>query len=118
MDIITSGDWKMIAHTVEPAYDYDGDGDLDTDIFSLMDDCEKDNSFLFKRNGSLEINEGPAKCDQADPQVYLIDWEFQNDEKEILILWEEFEIDELTNSRMKLRQVFNGDTEVLTFGKQ
>ena len=117
-DLITSGNWKMIGHTIQPGYDYDGDGDIDTDIFPLMDACEKDNSFLFKKDGTLEINEGATKCDQADPQVYAVGWEFRNDEKKILVLWEEFEIDELTNSRMKLRQVFNGDTEVLTFGKQ
>ena len=117
MDLITFGTWKMIAFTVNPGYDYDGDGDIDTDIFAVTDECERDNIYLFKSIGALEINEGSVKCDVTDPQVYSVDWEFSNNERDILIAGEEFHIDELSSSRLKISQDDNGDKSVITFSR-
>ena len=117
MNLITSGSWKMIAFTVDPGYDYDWDGDIDTDIYAVTDQCEKDNLYLFKNTGALEINEGSTKCDASDPQVYAADWEFSNSERDIIIAGEEFHIDELSNARLKISQNDNGDMSVITFSK-
>jgi len=117
MNLITSGNWKMIAYTVNPGYDYDGDGDIDTDIFIVTDECERDNLYLFKTTGALEINEGATKCDVTDPQVYAADWEFSNNERDILIAGGEFHIDELSSTRLKISQNDNGDKSLITFSK-
>ena len=117
MNLITAGNWKMIAFTVNPGYDYDGDGDIDTDIFAVTDECERDNLYLFQTNGALEINEGAAKCDAGDPQVYATDWEFSNNESNILIAGDAFHIEEISNTRLKISQDENGDKSVITFSK-
>ena len=117
MDLISSGNWKMIAFTVNPGYDYDVDGDIDTDIFAVTDNCEKDNLYLFKTNGALELNEGTLKCDVGDPQVYSTDWEFSNNERDILIAGDAYHIEEISSTRLKISQDDGGYKSVITFSK-
>ena len=85
MDIISSGDWKIITINIEPGYDYNADGNIDTEIFQFYDACERDNSYRFRRDGTLEINEGPLKCNPSDDQVEYADWEFIDNETGMVI---------------------------------
>ena len=117
MGIITSGTWKLIALSTEPGYDVDGDGHIDTDLFAFYDLCEKDDYFTFKSNGTYEINEGPTKCDPSDPQVYTSDWQFANNETEIIIDGDRGVIEELTNSTLRIRAEQPGEKFIFTFGR-
>src|SRR5688500_8216772 len=72
-DILTSGQWKIAAFTMTPPRDFDLDGDLDSDIYALLDACEKDNYFIFKSDGKLEFYEGATKCDPLDPNYEIQD---------------------------------------------
>jgi Domain of unknown function (DUF5004) len=117
MDLITAGQWKIIALTLVPGYDIDGDGDLDTDIFQDFDICEKDDFYVFKSNGIFEVNEGPSKCDASDPQVVSGSWSFANQEKEIILDGSPGTIEELTSSRLRMKFVEQGETTTVTWGK-
>ena len=68
-ELLTTGSWKMTAYTVSPAKDYNGDGTPDTDWFSFYYACEKDNTFTFKTDNSVIIDEGATKCGTTDPQT-------------------------------------------------
>ena len=117
MDLITSGIWKVIAHTVEPGSDYDGDGDIDNDLFAQYNECEKDMGYTFKRNGILDVKGGHMKCDTLGVQDYSIQWAFKNDEKELLLEQDVYLILELTNSRLKILRDWPQEKMTVTFIK-
>jgi len=117
MDLITSGTWKVIGVTAEPGYDYDYDGDIDTELFPLYDECDRDMTYTFKRNGILEAKGGHQKCDTLGVRDYSIQWAFKNDEKELLLERDEYLILELTNTRLKTRRDWNQQKMTVTYGK-
>ena len=119
MDLLTSGQWKIVAFTLSPPFDLDGDGDLDSDAdaYALMDACEKDDLFIFKSDGKYEINEGGTKCDATDPQSTVYDWSFANGEKELIIDGDRVTIQELSSSRLKVSGNLFGVTADVTFQK-
>lgn len=62
------GDWRITADSWSPAYDLSGNGQLVTNAYALYPACEKDNIYIFKTGNIGEENDGPVKCDIADPQ--------------------------------------------------
>ena len=117
MELLTTGQWKVVAFTLSPPFDLDGDGDLDSDAYALMDACERDDFFIFKTDGKYEVNEGATKCDASDPQSELYDWAFVNEEKELIIDGDRVTIQELTSSRLRVSGNVFGVTAELTFQK-
>ena len=115
MDLLTSGQWKLVSFTLTPPVDIDSDGDLDADAYVLMDACGKDDLFSFKADGKYEINEGATKCDPLDPQIEVLDWSFANEEQELIIDGDRATIEELTSSRLKLSGILFGVAATLTF---
>ena len=69
-ELLTAGNWIYTSCIVSPAYDYYGNGNPVTDIYAIMNACEKDDFETFKTNGIWEYNQGPTKCDQSSPQIY------------------------------------------------
>ncbi|WP_433902840.1 hypothetical protein [Sphingobacterium puteale] len=58
--------WQMEKFTVSPSIDWDLDGSKDTDIFALLEPCDKDD-FLILREDGIVIREGGAeKCDEDE----------------------------------------------------
>jgi hypothetical protein len=51
-----------------------------TDISALLDACDKDNTVTFVSNGTGTADEGPTKCNSADPQTVSFTWTFGNNE--------------------------------------
>lgn len=103
MDIITNGSWVISSMTLDPPFDIDGDGTVDSDAYQTYDACEKDDYYTFRNNYRLEINSGSQKCDASDPQVYSVDWQFTDNDKGIMIDGENATIVELTSERLKFR---------------
>ena len=116
-DILASGQWRITAFTMSPPRDFDLDGDLDSDIYALLDACQKDNYFIFKKDGKLEFNEGTTKCDPFDPQTEIQDWSFVNEEKEIIIDGDRGTIMELSKNKLRLQMNLLGSTAEVTFGR-
>lgn len=119
-ELITTGTWKMTAYTVNPAIDFDLDGDTETNIFDILDGCVKDDVTTFKTNGTAEGNEGATKCDTADPQTYSLTWSFASNETKLNLDGTEYNLVELTATilRFSYSDVVNGVTytEEVTFG--
>src|SRR4051812_20106422 len=80
-EILTTGKWKISAINMTPPTDYDGDGIVDSDVYAYLETCDKDDYFIFMKDGKLEFNEGIMKCDPLDPQTRTDSWSFLNDEK-------------------------------------
>ena len=118
-DILTAGtgQWKMSAYTLTPPYDLDGDGTPDTDAYATFDPCEKDNYFVFKKDGVLETNEGASKCSPSDPQIEISSWSFANNETEITIDGVLCSIQELTSTRLRVKTSIATSMADITFLK-
>ena len=54
MELISTGSWKIVAHTTNVPYDYNNDGEDESDLFSAYEECEKDDIFTFNTNGITE----------------------------------------------------------------
>ena len=105
-ELLTTGTWKYIGATINPGYDYYGDGITVTNIFDIMKTCEKDDFETYKTNGTWEYNEGPTKCDPSYPQLFSLPWNFAANETKLVLGTDENTILELTATRLKLRYTF------------
>ena len=54
------GQWKLIAETSSPAYDWNGDGTPETDRFAVYSNCEKERIFNFVQGGTGTADAAPA----------------------------------------------------------
>jgi hypothetical protein len=77
-DKLTGKAWKVKSITVDPAISFGGT--LITDIFSQLDDCDKDNTSTFNADKTYLDDEGATKCNPLDPQTTSGTWAFNSDE--------------------------------------
>lgn len=103
---LLQGTWQMSGWVVSPPIDV-GAGPV-SDLYAvLMEDCDKDDLSIFKANGVGEYNEGPTKCDPADPQTVAFTWALQNNDKNLVIsgggLSLTYEIVQLNNTTATLQ---------------
>jgi hypothetical protein len=115
-EMLTSGQWHISAFTVSPAMDFDGDGIPESDVYATYSSCDKDNYFVFRKDGKVEVNQGPMVC-PGDPQSELKDWSFANNETEIIIDGDRCTIKDLTATRFNITQPILSSTGDVTFTK-
>ena len=73
-ELLTAQVWKI--STV--GLDIDKNGTVDFPY--PLEDCEKDDEFSFKTNGTGIADQGSSKCDEADPQTTEFTWAFKSNE--------------------------------------
>jgi hypothetical protein len=117
-DLLTSGQWKITAYTLTPPLDLDGDGTPDSNGLAAMEACQRDNLFIFSKNGTLTTDEGSTKCNPTDPQQESSTWSFQNNETGIVIDGISGLLQELTQSRMRVQVDVGSSKGDVTFTKQ
>jgi hypothetical protein len=83
-----------------------------------MEACQRDDLFIFSKDGTLIIDEGSTKCDPDDPQQESSTWSFQNNESRIVIDEIPGLLQELTQSRMRVQVDLGGSKGDFTFAKQ
>jgi hypothetical protein len=111
------GTWKLTALTAEVPYDWNFDGVLETNLYSVFTACQKDNEITFV------INAGKAKNDCNDTGRD-IQW-FKNYNVTWLEIWEsafagKYEVLELTKTKLVMRKrVFlRTDYHIYTFTRK
>jgi len=112
-ELLTTGSWKRTALISNPAYDWNANGVSATDVLSIMFPCEKDNLDTYKTNGIMETDEGPTKCNAADPQTWTATWQLIDNESKILYDGSyTYTLVEVTETTLKLSATFeeNGVT--------
>lgn len=112
--LLTTGTWSLTVM----AHDYDGNGSYETDVFANAPTCFRDNFWTFRANGDLELNEGNTKCDPIDPQTDITNWQLTNNENSLVLDGDVFSITELNSSNIKLKEVFQGGSTIVTFTKR
>lgn len=121
-ELLTSKSWKWIAGTISPAYDIFGIGvPLGEDYFSRAPTCWQDDLWIFTAPNKFIHDEGPSKCNIADPQAYIKGiWKFETEESTIKItkdgsgevIWN---INELTSTSLKIAETFKENGKTYTF---
>jgi hypothetical protein len=110
-DLLTSSSWKVTALTVDPAFPtFDNEGNVTgstNDLFAMMDDCSKDDTYSFNTDKTLILDEGASKCYNAAPQKTTGSWSFNSDETTLTITVDgdpqTMTIVELTDKAIKLK---------------
>jgi hypothetical protein len=89
-ELLCSTPWKMVSSTLTPGVVVFGV--TVTDMFSFMDDCQKDNLTEFVVGGLIEIDENLDVCEGED-QTSTGAWELSTDETKL-----EMTVDGLTET--------------------
>ena len=108
---ICENTWKFSSATVGGA-----------NVSGSLQTCQKDNILTFVISGTGNMDEGPTKCNAGDPQNNPFIWNFASSETKLhisAILFSggnsDFTIVSLTDTQLKLSQIINGQTVVVTF---
>lgn len=67
--LLTQSTWKFKTATANG-----------TDVSSSLQTCQKDNLLTFSSGGNGNVNEGPSKCNGADPDNIPFTWAFASGE--------------------------------------
>ena len=102
--LLMTGTWKLTAYTINPGLDTDGDGIEETDLFENFPNCKKDDFYTFINNYIVEINNGPTKCDPADPQIWEWIWDLSADEERMMYDGNEYTIEELNTTTFRIKR--------------
>ena len=113
-EMLTSGTWKITSFKE----DEDGNGSYETENFPLLPSCLSDNYYTFKTNGQMEMNENTIKCDPADPQTETTTWQFTQNETRLTFYGDEYIIDALTNTTLRIKDDLTTYGSMLTFTKR
>jgi len=104
-ELLTGGNWHVVAYTVDPALDWDGDGTDETDVIPVMDDCVKDDFTTFHDDGTGELNEGATKCSDNDPQATPFVWQFQQDDTRLIVQGVSYLLESLTETQLVIKEI-------------
>lgn len=108
-DLLTAKSWTVTSFTL-------GGKDV-TDDFS--DDCSKDDSSKFGKDGKVTLDNGSVKCDPSEPQTEDNGtWSFESNETKIKLTSdgdsETYDIDELTATSLKVSYTYTDTVNGVT----
>lgn len=108
--LLTTNTWT-IASIIE-----ERPGSQPSDIFTTFAPCEKDNRFIFKTNGTYDIDESSMKCAPSDPQLMDTgNWQFTNNETQLSVNGDMHDILQLSESKMILKSEDSGIKKTTIF---
>lgn len=109
-ELLTAHYWKLTALTVDPPLL------TVTNLYAQMSPCTKDDIQKYNTNNTVIYDEGPTKCDPADPQTTTASWNFNSTETIITEDGENENVLNLTENELKLSYELtdNGITYVVT----
>ena len=106
-EMITAHYWKVVAATIDPPLVVGGTPI--SDLYAQMDACDKDDIQKYNTNGTTVTDEGPTKCDPADPQTTQGAWSFNSNETIITEDGSDAKLLNLTETECKMSRVENID---------
>ena len=91
-------------------------------VSGSLQSCQKDNTMVFQVNGNGTLDEGPTKCNAADPQSVPFTWNFASSESMLhvsAILFtggsSDFTVVSISDTQLVLSQAISLGTVVVTF---
>ena len=104
-DLLTAGSWHVVAYTVDPAIDWDGDGTDESNVYPVINPCIRDDHSTFFSGGTGELDEGATKCSDSDPQTVAFVWSFDQNEQGITVQGVHYLIETLTETQLVIKEV-------------
>lgn len=78
--------WKVESMTISPAIDWDADGDLDSDILAVTEECDRDNLIVFEKDQKTTTIYRGVKCDEDEPDKEVDgSWKYDEASKKLVI---------------------------------
>lgn len=99
-ELLTSSSWKITGGTIVPPIVIFG-VEI-SDMYAMMDECDKDDTKLYKVDKTGVTDEGATKCDPDDPQSETFTWAFDATEKMLIEDGESADIEELTETTLRI----------------
>jgi hypothetical protein len=97
LELLTHSPWKY----EKAGFDSDADG-----VFDALDPriagCERDNTVVFKTDGTGSLDEGAIKCKPSDPDSLPFTWAFQDDDSTIYFQDQYYKVQELNNTHFEI----------------
>jgi len=112
MTLMTQAIWKYDTS----GFDLTGDGKIDYPD-TLIQPCYKDNTYQFKTDSTVIVDDGATKCNSTDPQTATYSWSISNTNPPILksdadpILATGLTVSVLSSTQLQLYK----DTSILGF---
>ena len=94
--------------------------DSETDLFTSMPDCQKDDTYELKADGSVAISEAANDCGLPPLPGTPSDWSLQNDNK-VLVLGTNLDIVSFNCSKLVVAEkntMVSGDIKTTTYDKK
>jgi hypothetical protein len=116
------GNWLLSSDAYNPAYDADGNGTKETEIFPLYSACSKDDFITFNTGGTGAFDQGPLMCQGSPNQTTAFTWSLYNNDHSLVLGGESYALLELSETTMKIAYTFFEDnvtyTNTYTFTKK
>lgn len=118
-DKLTSGIWKM----VQQGEDVNKNDILETGEQYPLENCEKDDTYQFKPDQTLVVNNNALKCDDSDPASETLNWALTNGDTELILSQPGFPISlnfrilELTSATLRLSFTDGTDKGIIVYGR-
>lgn len=111
-DYLKAHKWATVSIKINPAYDWFGEGSKITDIFAILDDCDKDDLLEFAADGSYYTYYNTNKCSENEPEKSLDGkYTLSTDQKQITRDELEYPatIKEISDSKLVLETYYTED---------
>lgn len=97
LELLTGAPWK---------YQQAGFNSNEDESFNALDPriagCEKDNTVIFRTDGTGILQEGKVKCKLGEPDSLPFSWSFQNNDSTIYFQDQYYRVKELSNTRFAI----------------
>lgn len=121
-EILVSTPWRLSAMTVSPAYDWNGDGNLITNIYGQFPACYTDDFDTYNANKTYLTDEGATKCDPSDPQTFGGIWSMNSNQTQLILDGDVMMIKSMSETQMTWETTFVEDgttyTATATYSKK
>jgi len=96
IDILTSKTWKYGLEDINTSTNPSG-----TNVYYAVEECEQDNSFLFKTDGTLVITNGTKKCNDTETATTTLSYSYNKQTKELIIDGVKYKVVEENKTQFK-----------------
>ena len=91
------------------------------DVFEFWEECEKDNLYIFSKDGEFTIDEGAIRCESNSPQTLVGLWSLTGDSK--IIFSDNFDLEPqdilaLSKTTLRVSYTYDGVLFELNFTTQ
>lgn len=94
-DLLVAAPWKIASLSIDTS------GDGKPDVNYPVQNCNKDDRYIFKADSTLSYDPGPVVCDTAD-KPYIATWVFRNNETQLVFDGQVFGISKLDAVTLEL----------------